>query len=257
MGLRRHADTAISDLLAASSRTAATGNREDDFGIGATTARALDALQSCELGLIDSLTRLREMRRTVEIAASNMGSLGAAASGGAFANDRAVADWFVRQLDDDAVYVDGAVQRASQIGTLVDQMVQRGQQRRQESINLALTGGVGAILMALTAIQAFQYTVRVPVQAKPALVTLLGSLALLASLVVVRLVAARRRWSIALIHAAVGSVAASLAWLLVAIVAGTRASPGMTGAISGIALIAAILMSTGWAKLSRSRKSAG
>ncbi len=64
-----------------------------------------------------------------------------------------LAGWRSESLDDDATYLEAAQERTRQVGVLTDQLVQRGQQRRQERFNLGLTGVIGAILRSLAAIQ--------------------------------------------------------------------------------------------------------
>ncbi|WP_405824466.1 CATRA conflict system CASPASE/TPR repeat-associated protein [Streptomyces sp. NBC_00838] len=241
--LRRAADTAIAELLPTTPSSASGAGSRVDVGAATATTRTVDALQWCQLGLIDGLTRLREVRRTVEIAIGNMESLGAADAGRVFADDRELADWFLRQLDDDAHYVENAVQRADQIGSLAGQLAERGLRRRQEGLNLGLTGVVGAILMGLTAIQAFEYTVRVPPATVPALIALLGSFALASSMSVANIVTSRRRWTVVTGHVASGCMAASLIWLLVTVVEGGRAGPGLTAALAGIGLLAGLFVS--------------
>ncbi|MFE2609772.1 CATRA conflict system CASPASE/TPR repeat-associated protein [Streptomyces mirabilis] len=244
LALRDAADAAVADLLAAT-RLVASARRAADIAAATATARTVDALQMRELGLIDGLTRLREMRRTVEIASTNMtgAGFGSDGTGGLFAEDHALTQWFLNQLDDDALYVDNALQRAERIGTLADQLVERGQRRRQESVNLGLTGVVGAIVMALSAIQAFQYTVDVPQAAKPALIALLGSFALLSSMIVANVVTSRRRWTVATSHVAVGVVGASLAWLLAVVAAGRHAGPDINALCAGAGMLAGLALS--------------
>lgn len=211
--LRDAVDAAVTELL---ERTAAPygPGREADL-LRAT--RALVGLQARERGLVDRSTRSREMARTVEIAAANLAALGGPSPGGArpggpFADDHALAEWFGRRLDDEATYLEAALRRCEQVGAFTDQLLQRAGQRRQETVNLGLTGAVGAVLMSLTAIQSLQYTVPLPGPVKPAAVTSLGALALLVSLVVLRVVSPERRWTAVLVGAGAAALGAALAW---------------------------------------------
>ncbi|MGP4115439.1 CATRA conflict system CASPASE/TPR repeat-associated protein [Streptomyces sp. 4N509B] len=240
--LRREADDRVQQLL----------NHGVPSGSAALVeaSRMLDALQARELRLTDRLTRLRELRRTTDIAADNMARFGeGSALGGLFDDDRALAEWFGLQLDDDATYLEAALQRSERIGALMGQLVERSRQRRQESVNLGLTGAVGAILMGLSAIQAFQFVVPLPPLVKPAVVTALGSLALLASLVVLRVVVPERQWSLTLVRAGAGAVGASLAWVVVAAVAGQAAGVATTwtGACAGF--LAGVSATVIWPKI--------
>ncbi|MFP8940346.1 CATRA conflict system CASPASE/TPR repeat-associated protein [Streptomyces fenghuangensis] len=243
--LRDAADTAVAELL---ERTAAPHGpgREADL-LRAT--RALVGLQARERGLVDRSTRSREMARTVEIAAANLAALGDSAPAhaahvqlapcGPFADDRALAEWFGRRLDDEATYLEAALRRCEQVGAFADQLLQRARQRRQETVNLGLTGAVGAVLMSLTAVQALQYTVPLPGPVKPAVVTALGALALLASLVVLRIVVPERRWTAALVRFGAAALGASLAWTAVS-AAGGGTGAGWTWAGAGAGAVAGL-----------------
>ncbi|MFI6504514.1 CATRA conflict system CASPASE/TPR repeat-associated protein [Nonomuraea typhae] len=247
--LRQEADATIQTLMEIVSPSR---QRDPSQAELVEASRELTSLQARELGLVDRSTRLREMCRTVDIAAANLAALsGEAALGGPFADDRELAEWFGRQLDDDATYLEAALLRSEQIGALLDRLVQRSRQRRQESVNLGLTGAVGAILMSLAAIQSLQYTVPLPAPVKPAVITVLGALALWVSLVVLRIVVPERRWARALVHAGSGAVAAALAWLVVSAAAGSGAGAGGTWLFAGLGFTAGALGSAALARLRR------
>jgi hypothetical protein len=234
--LRREADTTIRKLL----ESVSPSRRRDPSQAELVEAsRELACLQARELGLVDRSTRLREMCRTADIAAANLSALsGHAQLGGLFADDRELAEWFAHQLDDDATYLEAALRRSEQVGTLVDRLVQRSRQRRQESVNLGLSGAVGAILMSLAAVSALQYTVPVPTQVKPAVITTLAALALCASLAVLRVIMPERRWSLALVQTGFGVVTAAITWTVVAAVAGSSVAPGWTWLFGGLGFVA-------------------
>lgn len=223
--LRHEADATIDRLLAAVSPS---GRNPGQAELVEAT-RALVTLQARELGLVDRSTRLREMARTVEITAANL-----AAHGGLFTEDRELAEWFRDQLDDDATYLEAALKRTEQIGALVDRLVERHRQRRQDSVNLGLTGVVGAILMGLAAIQSLQYSVPLPIAVKPAVVTALGVTALWFSLLVVRVVVPERRWPAVLARVGFGLLVAAVTWVVVAAVAGPTAWTWLYGGVAGV-----------------------
>lgn len=226
--LRHEADTTIRKLLHTVAPVSPQ-RREPRQAELVEASRELVSLQARELGLVDRSTRLREMRRTVDIAAANLIALsGDPQLGGLFADDRALAQWFGQQLDDDATYLEAALQRSQQVNALTDQLVQRSQQRRQESVNMGLTGVIGAILMSLAAIQALQYTVPLPALAKPAVITALGALALFATLVVLRIVVPDRRWSLVLAQAGFGGITATFTWVGVSAIVGPSLAPDWT-----------------------------
>ncbi len=212
-------------------------------------SRELALLQARELGLVQTSTSLREMRRTVDIAAANLTALtGDDQLNGRFADDRSLAAWFGQQLDDDATYLEAARERATQVGAVIDQLVQRGQQRRQERFNLGLTGVIGAILMSLAAIQSLMYTVPLPPLVKPGVITTLGTLALFASLVVLRLAVPARRWSLARVWAGFGATTAAAPWVGVAAIAGAGVTPAGTwlwaggGFLAGVSAAASVTL---------------
>jgi hypothetical protein len=247
--LRKEADTTIRKLLEA---VAPARRREPSQTELVAASRELTSLQARELGLVDRSTRLREMCRTVDIAAANLAALsGDAQLGGPFADDRELAVWFARQLDDDATYLEAALRRSEQVGALMDRLVQRSRQRRQESVNLGLTGAIGAILMSLAAIQSLQYTVPLPAEVKPAVITTLGALALWVSLVVLRIIVPERRWSLALAHAGSGVVTAAITWIAVSAVAGSGAGAGWTWSLTGFGFVAGVLAAVVFTRLRR------
>lgn len=243
--LRAHTDAAIAELL---DKTAAAQHGPARQAELLTASHVLVDLQARERGLVDRSTRSREMSRTVEIAAANLTALsGDPALGGPFADDQALAGWFTQRLDDEATYLESALHRAERVTTLADQLLQRSLQRRQEAINLGLTGAVGAILMSLAAIQSLQYSVPLPGPVKPAVVAALGALALLASLLVLRVVAPQRRWSLILVRFGVAIVGAALAWVAVAALAGGDVPAGWTWvcAVTGALAAAAAAVALG------------
>ncbi|MFI6086223.1 CATRA conflict system CASPASE/TPR repeat-associated protein [Streptomyces sp. NPDC051217] len=240
--LRARTDVIISELLARSAAARHGPHRPSEL---LSAAHALTDLQARERGLVDRLTRIGEMARTVEIAAANMSALsGDPALGGPFADDRALSDWFAQRLDDEATYLEAALRRCERAGTFADQLVQRDLQRRQETFNLGLTGAVGAILMSLAAVQSLQYTVPLPGVMKPAVVTALGSLALLASLVVLRVVMPDRRWPLVLVRMGAGALGGALAWVVVSAVGGDGVTAPWTAAYSGLGAVVGVAAAT-------------
>ncbi|MGP3957818.1 CATRA conflict system CASPASE/TPR repeat-associated protein [Nonomuraea sp. 3N208] len=148
-----------------------------DGGDLAAARRELADRQTAEAGLIWTLTRLREMRTTVEIARHNMReqSLG---------DDLDLADWFRMRLDDDLAYAEATRERAREIGAIVDQVMAERLQRRAEQterrwerFRVLETAVVGMLLMVLAAIQALGYRVPVPENVKPVIVATLGVMA--------------------------------------------------------------------------------
>lgn len=243
--LRTDTDAAIATLL---NMTAAPHgpSRQSDL---LKASHALVNLQARERGLVDRSTRSREMSRTVEIATANLTTLcGDPTLGGPFTDDRALAEWFVQRLDDEATYLEAALRRSEQVGALADQLVERSLRHRQETVNLGLTGAIGAILMSLAAVQSLQYTIPLPGPVKPAVVSALAALALLASLVVLRVMAPERRWSLVLVRVGVGSLSGTLAWIGISAVGGNDVGTGWTWLCAGAGMVTglvAVLLATG------------
>ncbi|WP_146220475.1 CATRA conflict system CASPASE/TPR repeat-associated protein [Geodermatophilus normandii] len=251
--LRRQADATVQRLLPLIGPATVDGQRQEPSQAQLVRAsHELDTLQADELSLVQTVTRLREMRRTVDIAAANQAAaIGQVQLDGPFASDRSLSGWFGQQLEDDAAYLEAARERASQVTTLADQLVGRGQQRRQERFNLGLTGIVGAILMSLAAIQSLNYEVPVSGPVKPALITTLGLLTMLVSMVVLRFAVPDRRWPVVLVWMTCGATAAAATWIGMAAIAGGASSPARTWLWAGLSFLAGT--SLAWAVTSLRR----
>lgn len=253
--LRADTDEVVAALLRMVSDASEAGRAPDRPELMAASVR-LVGLQAGELGLVDRSTRLREMRRTVAIAAANMTSYAPDDQpGGLFADDRMLVSWLDRQLDHDATYLEAARDRAREVGALTDQLVQRGQQRRQELFNLGLTGIVGAILMVLAAIGSLRYTVPVPAPVKPAVVGALGAFAILVSMVVLRVVVPERRWTWLAVCVATALLGAAVAWIATSALAlGNVAVPGVSWVWGGVGAVGGFLIAVVVTMMGRMRQ---
>jgi hypothetical protein len=154
--------------------------------------------------------------------------LGEPGAGGLFADDRELGAWFAQQLDDDATYLGAARERAGQVAALADQLLQRRAQDERERFNLAATGAVGAVLMVLAASQSFGYQPPLPPLVQPAVVALLGAVALLSTLVMLWIVGRRQWWTRALLWVGWGLVGATTAWMLTSAVLAESATGAVT-----------------------------
>ncbi|MBK6012742.1 CATRA conflict system CASPASE/TPR repeat-associated protein [Streptomyces sp. MBT53] len=130
--------------------------------------------QAATAGLIRTMTRLREMRRTVEIARHNMRDE-------QLPDDIALTEWFMLRLDDDVAYAEATRERAREIGAIADLVIgerlrRRAERREQRWERLAVLEAavLGTLLMVLTAMQALDYHLPVPDRAKPYVVLGLG-----------------------------------------------------------------------------------
>jgi hypothetical protein len=135
-----------------------------------------------------------------------------------------MADWFAQQLDDDVLYLEAARERTRDItavtATVVQHRLQQRQEagrRRQERFNLLQTAIIGAVIVALTAVQALGYQIPLPGPVKPPVIATLGAIALLLASIVVRLALSSGRQPLAwLSYTAAGLTVAALTWLAVA-----------------------------------------
>ncbi|MGW0801611.1 CATRA conflict system CASPASE/TPR repeat-associated protein [Nonomuraea sp. NPDC002799] len=126
--------------------------------------------QTASAGLIWATTRLREMRRSVEIARHNMRAQ-------ALDDDLALADWFLLRLDDDLAYAEATRERAREIASIADLVLAGRLQHRAEEterrwarFGVLSAAVVGTLLMMLTAVQSLSYRVPVPEAVKPYIV---------------------------------------------------------------------------------------
>ncbi|MFF0728444.1 CATRA conflict system CASPASE/TPR repeat-associated protein [Streptomyces sp. NPDC004134] len=156
-------------------------------------------LVSGPAGLTQWITRLTEMRATVRIAEANMRArreeTGLPDGGqGPFADDAALTAWFSQRLTDGLLYLEADRERARDaLAALTAEaefaLQERREatlraeelaQRRQSRVNLFQSAFLGAVLMVLAAVQTLAYELPfVAPPAVPALIALLGALALL------------------------------------------------------------------------------
>ncbi|MBT2225522.1 CATRA conflict system CASPASE/TPR repeat-associated protein [Nonomuraea sp. NEAU-A123] len=142
---------------------------------GLTSARReLTERQTAAAGLIWAATRLREMRRSVEIALHNMRAQ-------ALDDDLALADWFLRRLDDDLAYAEATRERAREIAAIADivlaerlQLRAEQTERRWERFGVLSAAVIGSLIMMLTAVQSLNYRVPIPDPVKPFIVAALA-----------------------------------------------------------------------------------
>ena len=168
----------------------------------------LAQLQANEAGLIDSLIAARTMRRSVAIAAANMAAVRAELAHGdadpdagvnLFDQYQADAELLEQQLDDEALFLQSAAERAQFFAAAADRELTRRSERdaetdrrREERFSLTQTAFLGTVVTALTAVQAFNYTIPVPEPAKPAWIATLGAAAFWLASIAVRLAHQRR-----------------------------------------------------------------
>ncbi|MEY9927490.1 alpha-D-ribose 1-methylphosphonate 5-triphosphate synthase subunit PhnG [Catenulispora sp. GP43] len=150
--------------------------------------RELGVLEAGATGLITARTRLRAMRRAVTIADQNLvDALGAddgdgggrgGGHGAVLGRDRETARWVTRQIDADEDYLAATSERVREIAASVSSAVRERQDRRREQVTVLQGSFLGAVIMALTAVQALGYHVPVRASVQPALIAFLAATAL-------------------------------------------------------------------------------
>ncbi|NUK16849.1 CATRA conflict system CASPASE/TPR repeat-associated protein [Streptomyces lunaelactis] len=225
------------------------------------------ALTAGSAGLTQWITRLREMRTTAQIAEANMRALRddagvSAAVPGVFADDLALTGWFVQRMADELIYLEADRERARDALAAVAAEAENALQRRREltqrqadalhqrqsETNLLQAAFLGAVLMVLAAAQTFGY--RIPLlhrPAIPALIALLGALALLLGSMVLWLVAPAQtpghgRGRVGAVFA--GLVGAAAGWLSVTVL--THAATGRASPIALTLAVAVPAFGCGW-----------
>ncbi|MCD0449687.1 BN6_48550 family protein [Actinocorallia sp. API 0066] len=239
-----------------------------DRALADASGAGLDALVDAREALLARLTGLdglnrrllglREMGRTVAIAAANLES---AAGGrtGPFADDLALARWFGDVIADETAYLDLDRERVRDTLDLLtarfDAALQRDRQRldtaeearrrRGERVTLLQTALVGAALMVLAAVQAFEYRVDfLPASTMPAVIALLGALSLSLATLVLAVSSAGAGYEL-LVRFFGGLATASAGWVALDLLyqaAADRAAPAPV-----IWAVMVLLLPVGWA----------
>lgn len=148
----------------------------------------LSRVQMDATGLFMSLTYLRELRTTSEIAARNLRALlppahpnAPAPNGSPFHADLARAEWLQQQAGYDLSYLEAVRERAQEAHQLTQLRIEQAMQRaniRQNDLSLLQTTLLSALLTALGTIEAFSLQLPVPKPLQMPLAALLASFAL-------------------------------------------------------------------------------
>lgn len=189
-------------------------------------SRALDRTRLGNGGLIWTVTNLRQLHRTVEIATANLElnapNLEHHGPGLSLVErDLGAARLLSREIDNDLLYLGATGERAAAARALAEQVVGQKLQERRDRLTLIQASALGAVVMALTSVQAVGY--RIPLASvlqTPAIATV-AAFALALPLIVLRLArvvpqSAPYRWadvcSGALLGATGGWFAAESVW---------------------------------------------
>jgi hypothetical protein len=228
--LRGDINTAVDNLVTLLPAGAADVVAPADEEIVAAAGR-ITALLAREAGVVVTATRLREMLRTIEITRSNMSAavsrqVPAGRAVTLFSDDRELAAWLESRISDDIAYLDAARDRARDVTSFADQVMQRiarerqdGARKRQEKLTVLQTAITGSILMALTAIQALGDHPAVSPRAAPALIAFLASATLALSTRVFGVLLIGRSLALSgLDILAWGATAATATWLAISLI---------------------------------------
>ncbi len=145
----------------------------------------LTMIETRSAGLLDRITRLRELRRTVQIAEMNLSKPSVSPrlepgdqAGTLFDRDRKLAEWLRDSIDNDLDYLQSIHERAHRAEELTTQRVAQAAETQHERLALLQTSVLGALLMALGYIQATQIRVPLAPPLRWPLLALLSGLAL-------------------------------------------------------------------------------
>jgi hypothetical protein len=215
----------------------------------AEALRRSSHVQTKAAGLLVAGTELRELQQTVLIAQANLKrALSPGMRQGAgeplFASDLDIADWLISQVSSDLVYLDALRERACEIQALTATRLQVATQSYHDRLTLLQTSFLGALLMALCVIQAFQIKVPLPPSTQWPAVALLAALALALPPAVLRLFGGLSaqmpyRWVDGAYMLILGASAAWLATTVAWRQAAGRAAPGYWSLMAA-AIVAAV-----------------
>lgn len=148
----------------------------------------LSRAQADAAGLLMSLSRLKELRATLHIAQRNLSALippphpcAPAPNRSPFDADLARAEWLLNQSEYDLEYLSAVRERAQEAHQLTQLLLEQARERtahRQNALSLLQTTLLGALLTALTAIQALQTRLPLPDALHPPVVACMAALAL-------------------------------------------------------------------------------
>ncbi|SFF51748.1 hypothetical protein SAMN05216251_11750 [Actinacidiphila alni] len=187
-------------------------------------ANLLDRTQLGPQGMTWTITGLRQLSRTVAIAAANMRIhapvVHRQGPGVPWpAADLAAAEALVAQADSDQVYLETTRERAEAARALASTIVDRAFDDRRGKLTLIQGSVLGAVVTALTVVQSFQYTIPLSHIVQSPTIAVLTALALALPLTVLRWAGVRATTSYTwLMSWAAGLVGASLGWLVTVLI---------------------------------------
>ncbi|WP_327039564.1 CATRA conflict system CASPASE/TPR repeat-associated protein [Micromonospora maris] len=152
--------------------------------VGADERMRLDQL--AKPGLVWRVTRILEMAETVRTLRGNARRHQLSEPSGMFADDDMELSRFVDTLEREVVFLEAVNRRIEAVHTAAASAITIAMERRRERVTLMQTSLLGALLMALAAIQSFQYTAPIDDRAKGPLIGTLSAAAFALPFLVVR-----------------------------------------------------------------------
>lgn len=182
----------------------------------------VDEAQFGPQGLLWTITRQRQLSRSLSIAVANMRlhtpDVRRCGKGVSWTvTDLADAEWLIRQVEDDRLHLEAVRERAEGVRAAVSALVERELASHRGWLSLIQTSILGSVLTALTAVQAMRYEVPIRDALQSPVIAAVAALALALPLAVLRLAGVspttrRYRW---LDSGAAGLFGAALGWLAV------------------------------------------
>ncbi|GAB3472510.1 CATRA conflict system CASPASE/TPR repeat-associated protein [Actinophytocola sediminis] len=139
-------------------------------------------------GVLWRLSKVREMATGVHALRVNLRRHRPESTvpGAMFDHDDTALTWLADQLDREASYLDGLVQRTEAVHATATAVIGAETARRRDRLTLLQTSFIGALLMALAAIQSFQYTTTITAPLKAPVICALAAAACCLPLLVAR-----------------------------------------------------------------------
>jgi hypothetical protein len=243
---KQEVEERIDGLLAVRERLPDRGTVRIDSMLAAQVE--LTAAQTGAAGLVNAVTRLRELRQTARIAAQNMAAslrgrvpAEAASGDGPLARDAAIEAWVEDQVEHELAYLQAVKDRADEAHRLAALRLQHtadARARLQNQLTLFQASLVGGLLAAMGAIQALDPDLRLARHLDMPLAVFLGALVFALPLMVVN-------WFEpydALDYLAVGIFGAAAGWLILRRALGEEALGWqVVAAVAGLSVAASIL----------------